>query len=78
MLVWFCFLVLAGRFASAGHMMTGEPHQVPVSSPAVLRAARFAVAEFNRDNTQEQFTYEIANITSAKVQVKVRNMWRSM
>ncbi|XP_033957273.1 cystatin-like [Pseudochaenichthys georgianus] len=69
-----CFVIfvcaLSGPLVTANHVMTGQPHEVPVNSTDVLRAARFAVVEFNRANAaEEQFTYTIVNITSAKIQV---------
>ncbi|XP_023119711.2 cystatin-like [Amphiprion ocellaris] len=72
MFVWFCFLVCAsftGWLVTVGQFMTGEPHSVPVNNSQVLTAARFAVVEFNKANTQERFAYKIMNITSAKMQI---------
>ncbi|XP_029377668.1 cystatin-C-like [Echeneis naucrates] len=64
-----CLLLYAASSADTGRMMTGQPHDVPVDSSAVLAAARFAVSEFNRDNAENRLVYEIVNITSAKIQV---------
>ncbi|XP_040906292.1 cystatin-F-like [Toxotes jaculatrix] len=71
MFVLFCLFVCAsaGRFENVGEVMTGQPHEVPTNSTKVLAAARFAVVEFNRANTEDVFVYEIVNITSAKIQV---------
>ncbi|KAM7408681.1 hypothetical protein PAMA_002418 [Pampus argenteus] len=71
MFVWFCIVVCAsaGRFVTAGGAMVGHPHRVPTNDTKVLRAARFAVCEFNRANTQDQFDYKIVNIKSAKIQI---------
>lgn len=74
-----CFVIfvcaLSGPLVTAHHVMTGQPHEVPVNSTDVLRAARFAVVEFNRANAaEEQFTYTIVNITSAKIQVKLNSL----
>uniref|UniRef100_A0A3Q1GL15 Cystatin domain-containing protein n=1 Tax=Acanthochromis polyacanthus TaxID=80966 RepID=A0A3Q1GL15_9TELE len=58
MFVWLCFLVCAsftGWLVTVGQFMTGEPHSVPVNNCQVLTAARFAVVEFNKANTQERF-----------------------
>ncbi|XP_034538152.1 cystatin-SA-like [Notolabrus celidotus] len=66
------FLVLFAafcRFSTTGQMITGKPLDVPVNSTKVLNAARFALVEFNRANTEEHFDYKIVNITSAKIQV---------
>ncbi|XP_008284674.1 cystatin-like isoform X2 [Stegastes partitus] len=72
MCVWVCFLVcvsVTGWFLTAEQIMTGEPHTVPVNNCQVLKEARFAVAEFNKANVQEQFAYKVLNITSAKMQI---------
>ncbi|XP_072247705.1 cystatin-like [Leuresthes tenuis] len=72
MFVWFWFVVCvfaAGRCPNAKHVMTGQPQKVPVSGTGVVKAARFAVVEFNRANTEELFAYKIVNITSAKMQI---------
>ncbi|CAG6017089.1 unnamed protein product [Menidia menidia] len=72
MFVCFLFVVCvlaAGRFPDAKHVMIGQPQKVPVNSPSVVKAARFAVVEFNRANIQEQFAYKVLNITSAKTQI---------
>jgi len=77
MFVWFWFVVCvfaAGRCPTAKHVMTGQPQKVPVNSTGVVKAARFAVVEFNRANTEELFAYKIVNITSAKMQVKMRSI----
>uniref|UniRef100_A0AAQ5X401 Cystatin domain-containing protein n=1 Tax=Amphiprion ocellaris TaxID=80972 RepID=A0AAQ5X401_AMPOC len=37
---------------------------VALAAAQVLTAARFAVVEFNKANTQERFAYKIMNITS--------------
>uniref|UniRef100_A0AAQ5YQL4 Cystatin domain-containing protein n=1 Tax=Amphiprion ocellaris TaxID=80972 RepID=A0AAQ5YQL4_AMPOC len=58
-----------GWLVTVGQFMTGEPHSVPVNNSQVLTAARFAVVEFNKANTQERFAYKIMNITSAKMQI---------
>ncbi|XP_034008327.1 cystatin-like [Trematomus bernacchii] len=68
-----CFVIfvcaLSGPLVTAHHVMTGQPHEVPVNRTDVLTAARFAVLEFNRANAAEEFNYAIVNITSAKIQV---------
>ncbi|GAA6223392.1 cystatin-like [Lates japonicus] len=71
MFVLFCIFVCAsaGRFTTAKHVMTGQPHEVPANSTKVVTVARFAVVEFNKANTEDQFSYKIVNITSAKIQV---------
>ncbi|XP_056147421.1 cystatin-like [Lampris incognitus] len=55
--------------ASGQAVMTGEPHAVPPNRTDVRREALFALREFNRDNVQDEFTYKLLNITSAKTQV---------
>lgn len=72
MLAVFCVLVSAARLLAAGQVMTGEPRRVPADSAAVLTAARFAAAEFSRANTGDRSAYQIANITSAEIQVESR------
>ncbi|XP_049927493.1 cystatin-like [Epinephelus moara] len=71
MFVWVCIYVFAsaGRCVTGGHVMTGQPYEVPVNSSQVLTAARFAVGEFNRANAEDHFAYKIVNITSAKIQM---------
>ncbi|XP_041866659.1 cystatin-like [Melanotaenia boesemani] len=72
MFVWFWFfvcVVATCRFLTAKHVMIGQPHKVPVNSPGVLKAARFAVVDFNRANIDEVFAYKIMNVTSAKMQI---------
>lgn len=74
MFVWFLFFVCVfavGRSQTSKHVMTGQPQKVPVNSTGVSTAARFALVEFNKANTEEMFAYKIVNITSAKVQVKL-------
>uniref|UniRef100_A0A3P9K6E0 Cystatin domain-containing protein n=1 Tax=Oryzias latipes TaxID=8090 RepID=A0A3P9K6E0_ORYLA len=43
--------------------------KVPVSSANVSTAARFAIGEFNKANTEEHYAYKILNITSARMQI---------
>ena len=71
MFVWFCVVVcaLTGRFVTEQSPIDGASYEVLVNDPNVLDAARFAVAEFNKANTEELFNYEIVNITSAEIQV---------
>ncbi|XP_051234708.1 cystatin-like [Dicentrarchus labrax] len=71
MFAWFCIFVCAsaGCLVAAEYTMPGQPLEVPVNSAKVLRAARFAMVEFNRDNAEDLFAYKIVNITSAKIQV---------
>ncbi|XP_068424086.1 cystatin-like [Clinocottus analis] len=71
MFVWFCIFAFASAscLLNAGKVMTGRPHKVPVNGAKVLRAAHFAVVEFNRANAEEQFAYKTVTITSAKLQV---------
>ena len=71
MFVWLCVVVcaLTGRFVTEQSPIDGASYEVPVNDPNVLDAARFAVAEFNKANTEELFNYEIVNITSAEIQV---------
>ncbi|KAK7901390.1 hypothetical protein WMY93_018159 [Mugilogobius chulae] len=54
---------------ASGPMMTGHPRDVSVKNRKVWRAAQFAVSEFNEASTHEPFSYQILNVTSAKVQV---------
>lgn len=72
MFVLFCIFICAsaGRFTTAKHVMTGQPHEIPANSTKVVTVARFAVVEFNKANTEDQFSYKIVNITSAKIQVR--------
>lgn len=63
-------IVSTGAFETAGRVMPGQPHHVPVNNTKVLAAAQFAVVEFNRAYA-EKFYYKIVNITSARVQVKL-------
>ncbi|XP_037321973.2 cystatin-like [Pungitius pungitius] len=71
LLFWWCVVL----FASAGcsgdprEGMTGEPLRVPVNGTKVLRAAHFAVSEFNRVHAAERVAYKLVSITSAKIQV---------
>lgn len=74
MIVWFCVFIWA---SVDGQIITGEPHSVPVNGTQVLAAARFAVAEFNGVNAEEQFVYRIMTITSAKIQVELTKKSRS-
>uniref|UniRef100_A0A3Q3ETA3 Cystatin-like n=1 Tax=Labrus bergylta TaxID=56723 RepID=A0A3Q3ETA3_9LABR len=67
--VYLVFFASFGRVLIAEHMMIGQPQDVLVNNTNVLKAARFAVVEFNRANTDHQFDYKIVNITSAKIQV---------
>uniref|UniRef100_A0A4W6DUP8 Cystatin domain-containing protein n=1 Tax=Lates calcarifer TaxID=8187 RepID=A0A4W6DUP8_LATCA len=66
MFVLFCIFICAsaGRFTTAKHVMTGQPHEIPANSTKVVTVARFAVVEFNKANTEDQFSYKIVNITS--------------
>ncbi|XP_039644300.1 cystatin-F-like [Perca fluviatilis] len=70
MFVWLCVVVcaLTGRFVTEQQPLLGVPQKVPVNDPEVLDAARFAVAEFNKANTEDMFDYEIVKITSAEIQ----------
>uniref|UniRef100_A0A8C2ZJF0 Cystatin domain-containing protein n=1 Tax=Cyclopterus lumpus TaxID=8103 RepID=A0A8C2ZJF0_CYCLU len=71
MFVWFCVVACASAasLVSGEKVKTGQPHKVPVNGTKVLRAAHFAVVEFNRANAEEQFAYKTVNITSAKIQI---------
>jgi len=51
----------------------GQPHQVPVNGSKVLRAAHFALVEFNKANIEEQFAYKTVKITSANIQVRLNS-----
>ncbi|CAL1577404.1 unnamed protein product [Knipowitschia caucasica] len=52
-----------------GQIMTGHPRDVSVHNSKVMRAAQFAVKDLNQANSQQPFSYQITNVTSAKVQV---------
>ncbi|TDG97746.1 hypothetical protein EPR50_G00210860 [Perca flavescens] len=71
MFVWFCVVVCAftGRFVTGQSPNDGASQKVPVNDSNVLDAAQFAVAEFNKANTEELFDYTIVTITSAEIQV---------
>ncbi|TNN51555.1 Cystatin [Liparis tanakae] len=71
MLVWFCIVACASAacLVDAGLVKAGQPHRVPVNGAKVLRAAHFALVEFNKANTEEQFAYKTVKIRSAKIQV---------
>ncbi|XP_035519895.1 cystatin-like [Morone saxatilis] len=72
MFAWFCIFVCASAgcvVAVHEYTMPGQPHEVPVNSTGVVRAALFAMVEYNRDNAEDLFAYKIVNITSAKIQV---------
>uniref|UniRef100_A0A8C2ZJJ0 Cystatin domain-containing protein n=1 Tax=Cyclopterus lumpus TaxID=8103 RepID=A0A8C2ZJJ0_CYCLU len=60
MFVWFCVVACASAasLVSGEKVKTGQPHKVPVNGTKVLRAAHFAVVEFNRANAEEQFAYK--------------------
>ena len=67
-----CILALAAAAAlvdGAAQPMTGEPRAIPQNRTDVVRAARFAVANFNEANIDDIYAYKILNITSAKIQV---------
>ncbi|CAL8361167.1 unnamed protein product [Boreogadus saida] len=69
-----CILALAAAAAlvdGAAQPMTGdgEPRAIPQNRTDVVRAARFAVANFNEANIDDIYAYKILNITSAKIQI---------
>ncbi|XP_061084097.1 cystatin-C-like isoform X2 [Conger conger] len=57
------------RLAAASPVMTGAPFDVPPDRTDVLRAARFAVYEYNREFSDEEYAYKTTSIASSKVQV---------
>ncbi|XP_056292264.1 cystatin-POGU1-like [Pseudoliparis swirei] len=71
MFVWFCIVACASAacLVDAGMVKAGQPHQVPVNGSKVLRAAHFALVEFNKANIEEQFAYKTVKITSANIQI---------
>uniref|UniRef100_A0A8C8A017 Cystatin domain-containing protein n=1 Tax=Oryzias sinensis TaxID=183150 RepID=A0A8C8A017_9TELE len=57
---------------SLTHLTTEENaffYNILVSSANVSTAARFAIGEFNKANTEEHYAYKILNITSARMQI---------
>lgn len=57
----------------AAEGMTGEPRAVPVNDTEVLRAAHFAVSEFN---AEQRVAYKLVSIKSAKIQVKKKTNFK--
>ncbi|XP_040033670.2 cystatin [Gasterosteus aculeatus] len=68
MFFWCCVVLFAsaGWSVDAAEGMTGEPRAVPVNDTEVLRAAHFAVSEFN---AEQRVAYKLVSIKSAKIQV---------
>ncbi|KAG5831460.1 hypothetical protein ANANG_G00303950 [Anguilla anguilla] len=50
-------------------VMTGAPVDVPSNRSDVLRAARFAVVEYNKEFSDEEYAYKATSIASSKIQV---------
>ena len=62
-------LFAAARLTAAGRVMTGAPFDVPPNRTDVLRAARFAVFEYNKEFSDQEYAYKSTSIASSKVQV---------
>uniref|UniRef100_A0AAQ4QWW4 Cystatin domain-containing protein n=1 Tax=Gasterosteus aculeatus aculeatus TaxID=481459 RepID=A0AAQ4QWW4_GASAC len=63
MFFWCCVVLFAsaGWSVDAAEGMTGEPRAVPVNDTEVLRAAHFAVSEFN---AEQRVAYKLVSIKS--------------